>query len=101
MRRDYENSKLLSVRLFYERNLERGSMTTRLTKPVGRKCISAGERGRLFVVTLEPGDLVGVRIERTRRTEYMPIEAIYHAAVKARVLAERQAKAAKRKARRG
>jgi hypothetical protein len=70
-------------------------MATRLNKQVARKCISAGERGRLFVVAVCPGDLVGVRLERTRRTEYMSIDAIYHFAVKSRVAAE---KAAKKKA---
>lgn len=49
-------------------------------------------RGRRIVVTLEAGDLIGLRPERTRRVEYVPAGAIYDLAVKMRVLAERRAK---------
>lgn len=55
-------------------------------------------RGRRLVVSLEPGDLLGLRHERTRRTEYLPLAILYDYAVKARVVAEKRAKVeAKRK----
>ena len=67
---------------------------TPLTKPVYRRTIGL-HRGRRLIASLEPRDLVGVRLERHRQTEYLPVAAIYDWAVKSRVLAER---AAKRKA---
>ena len=70
---------------------------TPLSKRVRRACLTARGERRVLVVTLEPGDLVGVRPLGLRRTEYMPVEAIYHAAIKARVMAEKAAKAAKKK----
>jgi hypothetical protein len=70
---------------------------TDLNKPVRRRC-ALPHRGRRIVVSLEPGDLLGFRLERTRRTEYLPVAACYDAAVKARVYQERRAKIeAKRK----
>jgi hypothetical protein len=64
---------------------------TDLTKRVARRC-QVPHRGRRIVVSLEPGDTLGFRLERTRTTEYVSIAAIYDFAVKARVLSERAAK---------
>lgn len=64
---------------------------TELKRPVRRRTIGL-HRGRRIMVSLEPGDLIGLRQERCRQTEYMSIAAIYDFAVKARVLAERAAK---------
>jgi hypothetical protein len=52
-------------------------------------------RGRRIVVSLEPGDLLGFRLERTRRTEYLTVAGCYERAVIVRVAHE---KAEKRKA---
>jgi hypothetical protein len=49
-------------------------------------------RGRRIVVSLEPGDLLGFRLERTRRTEYLTVAGCYERAVMIRVVAERAAK---------
>ena len=68
---------------------------TPLNRPVYRKsAVSSG--GRQLIVSLEPGDLVGVRLAGCRRTEYMPVLAVYTWAVKARVLSERAAKREKK-----
>ena len=64
---------------------------TDLRKPVRRRTIGL-HRKRRIIVSLEPGDLLALRQERCRQTEYMSIAAIYDFAVKARVLAERTAK---------
>lgn len=55
-------------------------------------------RGRRIVVTLDSGDLIGLRPERTRRIEYITVAAAYDMAVKQRVAFER---AQKRKAKKG
>ena len=49
------------------------------------------------MVSLEPGDVLGLRQERCRQTEYLSLPALYDYAVKSRVLAERQAKRKARK----
>ena len=69
---------------------------TPLLKTIARRTINP-HRGRRIVVTLEPGDLIGLRHERTRRTEYVPIAAIFDYAIKARVMAERAARKKGRK----
>lgn len=64
---------------------------TPLNKPVVRRS-GAVSGGRRLIVSLEPGDVIGIRPAGCRRTEYMPVLAAYTWAVKARVLAERAAK---------
>ena len=64
---------------------------TDLNKRVSRRTI-VPHRGRRIVVSLEPGDTLGLRMERCRQTEYVGIAAIYDYAVKARVLFERHQK---------
>lgn len=54
-------------------------------------------RGRRIVVSLEPGDMLGFRLERTRRTEYLTIAGCYERAVMIRVNAERMEKRKARK----
>ena len=68
---------------------------TPLKKAVRRRT-EAPHRGRRLVVTLMPGDVIGLRPERTRREEYVSLAALYDYAVKARVLSERAAKAARK-----
>lgn len=67
---------------------------TDLNKPVRRRGMMP-YRGRRIVVSLEPGDLLGFRLERTRRTEYLTVAGCYERAVIVRVAHE---KAEKRKA---
>ena len=64
---------------------------TDLHKRVSRRTL-APHRGRRIVVSLEPGDTLGLRLERCRRTEYVSIAAIYDYAIKARVIFERMQK---------
>ena len=68
---------------------------TELRKPVRRRTIGQ-HRGRRIMVSLEPGDLIGLRQERCRQVEYLSIAAMYDFAVKARVMAERAKKKAKK-----
>ena len=64
---------------------------TDLKKAVRRRTIGT-HRGRRIMVSLEPGDLLALRMERCRQTEYVPLAVIYDYAIKARVLSERAAK---------
>ena len=74
---------------------------TDLHKPVSRRTDStirdAGKRRRL-VVTLYPGDVIGIRPERTQREEITTLEAVYGMAVKCRVRKEQADKKKARKA---
>lgn len=63
-------------------------------KPVARTTVLP-HLGRRIVVTLERGDIIGLRPERCRRVEFVPAGAIYDLAVKLRVAAERRAKGKK------
>ena len=51
-----------------------------------------GSRARRIVVTVYPSGRLGLRSERSRREESLDVTAAYCIAVKARVLAERNAK---------
>jgi hypothetical protein len=64
---------------------------TDLNKPVRRRG-NIPYRGRRIVVSLEPGDLLGFRLERTRRTEYLTVAGCYERAVVVRVMHERAEK---------
>ena len=65
-------------------------------RPLARKT-ALPHRGRRIVVTLEMGDLIGLRPERTRRVEYVTVAAIYDLAVRQRVAFERTQKRLKRR----
>jgi hypothetical protein len=54
-----------------------------------------------LVVTLYPGDIIGVRPEKTRQEETTTLAAVYGLAIKQRVAKEQAEKKAARKARRG
>lgn len=69
---------------------------TDLKKPVRRRTVGL-HRGRRIMVSLEPGDVLGLRQERCRQTEYLSLPALYDYAVKSRVLSERAAKQKARK----
>jgi hypothetical protein len=68
---------------------------TPLTKPVTRK--AGPHRGRLLIVTLYPGDVIGVRHERTRKEYQVPLSWVYDTGVKMAVNAAKAEKAAKAK----
>lgn len=76
---------------------------TKLSKKVVRQSdaiIRDGAKRRRLVVTLYPsGDMVGLRPERTRREELIPLEVIYQLAVRLRVREEQSKKKAAKKAR--
>lgn len=75
-------------------------MATKLEKAVTRvsnEVVRDTGKFRPLVVTLYPNGTVGIRPQGTRREETYPLDAVYHAAMKARVAAERAAKLAKKK----
>lgn len=69
---------------------------TDLLKAVKRRTCGT-HRGTRFVVTLEPGDVIGFRIERKRTTFYTTLAACFDMAVRQQVAAERAAKRKGRK----
>ncbi len=75
-------------------------MTTALTKRVKRRT-EAPHRGRRLVVTLYPGDMIGLRHERCRTEELVSLAGVYDFAVKARVAAELWKRREARRAKRG
>lgn len=67
-------------------------MTTELRKAVSRRT-AAPHRGRRVVVTIAPGDVIGFREERTRKTYWITLGACFDMAVKlevARLKAEKK-----------
>lgn len=73
---------------------------TPLRKRVVRRSeavIRSGGKPRRIVVTLYPHGLIGLRLERTRREEVVPLETAYTSAVLLRVAIERAERKAKRK----
>ncbi len=68
---------------------------TDLKKPITRRTMLP-HRGRRLVVTLLPGDTIGLRMLRHKRTEYISIGAVYDMAVKMRVYSEKMAKKGKK-----
>jgi hypothetical protein len=68
---------------------------TDLTKSIRRRTCG-NHRGARFVVTLEPGDVIGFRIERKRRTYHTTLAACFDLAVRMNVAAEKAAKKARK-----
>lgn len=75
-------------------------MPTPLQKKVVRRA-EIPHRGRRLVVTLYPGDLIGLRHERCRAEEVLSLAGVYDFAVRMRVERERWQRAQERKAKRG
>lgn len=74
---------------------------TPLTKSVIRRTdnrIQWPGGSKRLVVTLYPNGLIGLRPEKTRREEVIPVTHCYSIALKSRLLREREEKQAKRKA---
>lgn len=69
---------------------------TDLNRPVKRRSRYQVDDRRRVVVTLMPGDVIGFRLERTRRTWTTTLQACYQMAVRHTVAAERAAKRAGR-----
>jgi len=72
---------------------------TDLRKVVRRRAVSAAYRGRRLVIALHPGDLIGLREERTRREYFLPVGYAYQVAVRLEVERRKRAKAEAKKAR--
>lgn len=76
---------------------------TLLHKPVRRSTATTvhdqGKHRRL-VVTLYPGDVIGLRPEKTRREEFTSLAAVYSLAVKQRVARQRAERAQRRRGKR-
>jgi 1-acyl-sn-glycerol-3-phosphate acyltransferase len=73
-----------------------------LTKQIRRlSAATVRDAGKLrrLVVTLLPGDLIGIRPEGTRRTEYVSIGACHALGMRQRIQTERADKARAKKAR--
>jgi hypothetical protein len=45
-----------------------------------------------MIVTLYPGDFMGIRLAKTRREETITLEAVYETAIRGRVMRERMEK---------
>lgn len=79
-------------------------MTTRLNKVIARKTdvrIRDRSKYRAIVVSLHPAaddkSYIGLRLEKCRQVETVPIDAVYSLAVKMRVARERAEKKAAKK----
>ena len=55
---------------------------TPFNKTVRRITENPVSRGRRIIVSLEPGDIVGVREERARQKDNVPVSALWAMAVK-------------------
>jgi hypothetical protein len=74
---------------------------TELTKPIRRRTRGMfGHYRKRIVVTLEPGDLIALRLERSRTTFRATIAGVYRQVVAWNAEAERQRKRALRKLKR-
>lgn len=72
---------------------------TPISRPVRRMSLCP-HRGRLLVVTLGPGDIITLRPKKRRVGEVVSLGWLYDQAVIRRVMSEKAAKAAARKAKR-
>ncbi len=72
---------------------------TDLKKRVRRVSMGNGVNRRRFVVTLEPGDVIGFRDVRSRTTYWTSLAACYALAVKAEVARRKAERAEQRKKR--
>lgn len=79
-------------------------MTTPLKKPVRRRTeTTRRDKGkfRRYVVTLYPGDTIGIRLEKCRQEEFISINTVYELAVRMRVEAKRAERRKSRLVKRG
>lgn len=74
---------------------------TDLDKPVYRRTrLPFAHYRRRIVVALEPGDVLAMRLERTRTTYRAPLSAVYRQLAEWHVLAQKREKQKARKQRR-
>lgn len=73
-----------------------GDPGSKVTRATSARLFSAG-KNRPVVVTLYPDGLIGLRLSRYRKEEYVNASDIYRQALWARVAAERAAKKKARK----
>lgn len=73
---------------------------TPLHKTVKRRTL-APHRGRRIVVSLHPGDVLGFRLERTRKEFVLSVGGAYDFAVRLEAELRKRQKAAERKLRKG
>jgi hypothetical protein len=64
---------------------------------LGEARVRDRSRYRQLVVSLHPGDFIGLRMQGCRQLETFPIDALYSIAVKARVARERAERKAGRR----
>jgi hypothetical protein len=72
---------------------------TPLTRKITRRsAVAYRDRSRLrrIVITLYPAGMIGLRLEKTRREETLPLPLAYEMAVRARVAFERRARTKKK-----
>lgn len=73
---------------------------TDLYRPLKRRTSSTVRdegKTRRLVVTLYPGGVIGLRPEKTRREELIPVDAVWSQAVKMRLAKERVERKARRR----
>lgn len=71
---------------------------TDLTKPVSRRTKDGTRttKGKRIVITLYPGDVIGLREERTRTTFVLPVEKVFQYAARVHAEAKRAARKSKK-----
>lgn len=75
-------------------------MTTSLNKPVRRKSesyVRDRSKFRRIIVTLYPGNYIGLRLENCRKEETITLQAVYQQAIMGRLAKEKADKAKNRK----
>lgn len=76
-------------------------MTTLITKTVRRKTRerfrSWGKDARQIIVSIEPGDVLGFRLLRARKTYYLPVAFAMDYAIRLEVAERKRRKAEERK----
>jgi hypothetical protein len=73
-------------------------MTPLTRKVIRRSSETYRDRSKLrrIVITLYPGGVIGLRLEKTRQEETLPLRLAYETAVRARVAFERAQKAGRK-----
>lgn len=77
---------------------------TPLDKKISRRTNTVRrDRGKMrrYVITLYPGDLIGLRLEKCRQEELLPVGVAYEVATRLRVASERAEKKKSKLVKRG
>lgn len=70
---------------------------TRLTKKIQREATRTTDGRSSIIISLEPGDVIGFRAKRTRRTYRLPVSFCYRLAVESYVREQKRLKKLSRK----